>query len=67
MATPMRMVNGSMEKTVSDMKAYVVAALGIFAIFAFGIAIDGGTKARCKYTAMEKHYSADDIIKLCGR
>ena len=52
---------------MSDIKAYVVAVLGIFAIFAVGIAIDRGDKARCKYTAMEKHYSADDIIKLCGR
>jgi hypothetical protein len=52
---------------MSDMKAYVIAVLGIFAIFAVGIAIDSGDKARCKYNAMEKHYSADDIIKLCGR
>ena len=52
---------------MSDIKAYVVAVLGIFAIFAVGIAIDSGDKARCKYNAMEKHYSADDIIKLCGR
>ena len=50
-----------------DIKAYVVAVLGIFAIFAVGIAIDSGDKARCKYNAMEKHYSADDIIKLCGK
>ena len=52
---------------MSDIKAYVVAVLGIFAIFAVGIAIDSGDKARCKYNAMEKHYSADDIIKLCGK
>ena len=52
---------------MSDIKTYVVAVLGIFAIFAVGIAIDSGDKARCKYNAMEKHYSADDIIKLCGR
>ena len=51
----------------SDMKTFLWVVLGIFGIFAFGIAIDGGTKTRCKYTAMEKHYSADDIIKLCGR
>ena len=61
----MRTVNGFME--MSDIKAYVIAVLGIFAIFAVGIAIDSGVEARCKYTAMEKHYSADDIIKLCGR
>ena len=42
-------------------------ALGIIFVFAVGIAIDRGDKSRCKYTAMEKHYSADDIIKLCGR
>ena len=52
---------------MSDMKAYVIAVLGIFAIFAVGIAIDSGDKSRCKYNAMEKHYSADDIIKLCGK
>lgn len=52
---------------MSDMKSYLLVLLGIFAIFAVGIAIDSGTKARCKYTAMEKHYPADDIIKLCGR
>ncbi len=49
------------------MKAYVIIALGIFATFAVGIAMDSDSKTRCKYTAMEKHYSADDIIKLCGR
>lgn len=51
----------------SELKTYLWVVLGIFAIFAVGIAIDSGSKARCKYTAMEKHYSADDIIKLCGR
>lgn len=51
---------------MSDMKTYLWVVLGIFAIFAVGI-IDRGDKARCKYNAMEKHYSADDIIKLCGR
>lgn len=50
-----------------NIKAYVKAVIGIFVIFAVGIAIDSGVKSRCKYTAMEKHYSADDIIKLCGR
>ena len=52
---------------MSDIKAYVVAVIGIFVIFAVGIAIDSGDKSRCKYNAMEKHYSADDIIKLCGK
>jgi len=52
---------------MSDMKTYLWVVLGIFAIFAVGIAIDSGDKSRCKYNAMEKHYSADDIIKLCGR
>ena len=52
---------------MSDIKAYVVAVIGIFAIFAVGIGIDRGDKSRCKYNAMEKHYSADDIIKLCGK
>ena len=51
----------------SDMKTYLVAVLGIFAIFAVGIAMDSDGKTRYKYTAMEKHYSADDIIKLCGK
>ena len=49
------------------MKTYLWVVLGIFAIFAVGIALDSGVKARCKYAAMEKHYPADDIIKLCGR
>lgn len=52
---------------MSDMKTYLWVVLGIFAIFAVGIAIDSGGKARCKYTAMDKGYPADDIIKLCGK
>ena len=52
---------------MSEMKTCIRIVLGIFAIFALGIAIDRGDQSRCKYNAMEKHYSADDIIKLCGR
>lgn len=51
----------------SGTKTFMWVVLGIFAIFAVGIAIDSGDKSRCKYNAMEKHYSADDIIKLCGK
>ena len=46
----------------------MLVALGV--IFIGGmIAMSFGedSKTRCKYTAMEKQYSADDIIKLCGR
>ena len=39
----------------------------IFIIGMIALATDVDNKTRCKYTAMEKHYSADDIIKLCGK
>ena len=44
---------------------YVIMGI-IFIIGMISTASDGG-KTRCKYAAMEKHYSADDIIKLCGK
>ena len=49
---------------------YVIMGI-IFIIGMIAMATDGDNKtrsaSRCKYTAMEKHYSADDIIKLCGK
>lgn len=57
-----------MAKTYEFPVTAMLVALGVIFVFGMvGIAIDRGDKSRCRYTAMEKHYSADDIIKLCGK
>lgn len=46
----------------------MLVALGIIFVFGMvGMSFAEDNKTRCKYTAMEKQYPADDIIKLCGR
>ena len=46
----------------------MLVALGIiFVLGMVGMSFGEDSKTRCKYVAMEKQYSADDIIKLCGR